>query len=469
MGKSLATLTVTDSATNSTVVTRSLWLPNNEGPAISSMVIASNLPPIGGLTVPIQAILANSQPGTIVTFTQNSNVLAVVTSEPYQILIQLPANGSTAIQAFATDQYGNNGLVAQLVITITPNVPPSIQFNRITPVSGPIPSGSSFTVVANASGNSGMFNITGTIAGAANGGNFSIFGTSLSMSGFVPATAVAGQPVRITAQAVDGLGQGTGPQVLNIPTSDGTPPALTLLSPPANAQLTPNGPLPLVLQIADNSSEVKLRLTTVGFFMATQTVTVPLTPNLATTNTVNFPLPDEPTNGSPLTVLITATDDAGNVTSTSQVFWLPGTQTTVIWERQALGQSFTCTNGGATYTWPNNNNWSQSAVFGDPCGDGDSVLIQPSNWSTTNYPNATNLDVIMGGIGGSQAFLDVSVDLHSLTLATNGTLNMANGTTVTAVNYDFQGDGQPINRSSYTGSLVLDGGIMQKSGRHQFV
>ncbi len=462
-GPIVATIVATDAASNSTSVASTFWLPNTPGPGIVSLVIASNLPPVAGLTVPIQALLATNQAGVSVRFIQDGSLVGVATNAPYQVLVKLPASGSTTISAIASDPYGNDGLVEQLVINVQPNVPPSIQFVRVSPASGPIPSGSAFEVDVIASGNSNLFQITASVGGAVSAANFGTNGSTLRVQGLAPATALAGQQVQITAQAVDGIGQSTGPQLLNLPVSDGTLPSLVVLSPPENTQLIPGQPLPLTVLVADNSSNVTIGLSITGAVTATQSVPLALTPNLPRTNLFTVPLPGEPSNGSPVIATITATDAANNSTTLARIFWLPGTDTTVTWNRQALGQTVNCTNGGSSYTWPNDNNWSQSVVLGSPCGAGPLVAIQPSNWSTTNYPDATNLDVILGGLGGAPANLDVSVALHSLTIQSDGGLNMANGTLLDAVNYDFESDGG-ITRNGSPHGLVLNGGTMSKTG-----
>ncbi len=244
--------------------------------------------------------------------------------------------------------------------------------------------------------------------------------------------------------------------------SDGTPPILDVLSPAPNAQLIPGSAVPVTILVQDNSSNVTLEATlTRAVSTNTQSIAVTLTPNTPATNVILFPLPSQPTNGSPVFATIVATDHAGNATTVTTIFWLPGTQTTVTWDRQALGQILDCSNGPGTYTWPNDSNWSQSVVLGTPCGPGAEVPVQPSNWSTTNYPNGTNLDVILGGLGGAPANLDVSVALHSVTIQSNGGLNMAFRTTLSAVNYEFQGDGQITTGGSAI--LNLDGGTMDKT------
>lgn len=464
-GSITATLTATDAATNVSSVVRTFWLPNTVGPAISQLMIASNLPPIGGLTVPIQAVVAGNPANVHVQFTRDGTVIGTATNAPYQVLVTLPASGSTTIQAVASDEFGNVGVVAQLVITIQPNIPPSIQFTRVTPISGPIPSGSSFDVDVIASGNSNLFAMTATVGGAAGANNFSAFGTVLHIHGSVPGNALSGSQVQITAQAVDGLGQSTGLQPLTIPVSDGTAPALSILSPSENTQLMPGGTLPLSSQLSDNSSGVTLRLVMSGAVSSTQSLPVALSPNVAVTNLFNIPLPLV-TNGTPIVATLTATDAANNTSTATRVFWLPGTNTTVFWNRQALGQLQHCTNNSGTYTWPNNNNWSQSAVFGDPCGTGTPMAVQPSNWSTTNYPNNTNLDVVLSGIGGP-THLDLFVNVHSLTIQNDGALDMGlggPGSGLSAVNFFFAGDGT-ITRSGCCGPTLLSlvGGTMEKT------
>ncbi len=467
-GPIFATITATDAASNTTVLTRTIWLPNTQGPAIASLLIVSNLPPIAGSNVLVEAILVSNALGDILAFTQDGVLVGVVTNAPYEIPIELPANGSTTISATAIDPFGNVGIPTLLSIAVQPNMLPSVEFTRVSPASGPVPSGSSFSVDVNALGNGNVFDITAAVGGAANSANFQANGTTLLASGFVPRTAIAGQQAQITAAAVDVLGRSTGPQVFNLTVSDGTPPALDVLTPAPNAQLTPSATLPIAVLIEDNSSNITLDVSiTSSAFTNAQTIAVTLTPNTPVTNFITVPLPNEPTNGSAVLAKLVATDQAGNATTVNTIYWLPGTDTTVTWDRQALGQTLDCTNGPATYTWPDDNNWSQAVVLGTPCGAGDELPIQPSNWSTTNYPNGTNLDVVLGALGGEPANLDVTVALHSLTIESNGGLNMGNATTLSAVNFEFQGDGG-MTRSG-TAALNLEGGTMAKTaGTNQF-
>ena len=467
-GLIIATISATDLSSNESTLSRSFWLPGTVGPSIASLIIASNQPPLGGLTVPIQAALATNEAGISVRFFQDGNLVGVVTNAPYQVEVKLPTGGSTTIRAIATDPFGFSGPAAQLVIAVQTNILPTLQFTRVSPPTGPIPSGSSFAVEIRAAGNPGVFQISATIGGVANAGTVTTTGTNLLVQGSVPATAIAGQQITITAQAADGLGQSTGPQVFTLNVSDGTPPSLTILSPPQNDQLVPGQPFDMAVLVGDNSASVTLGLSITGSVSTVQSQQISLTPNVPMTNIFAVSLPTEPTNGSPLVATVTATDAAGNRTVVESVFWLPGSQTTVLWERQALGQTFTCTNGQGSYTWPNNNNWSQAAVFGDPCHTGTNVVVAPSNWSTTNYPNNPGLDVVLGSVGGASVNLDTGVTLHSLTIQSDGALAMSSpgpGSSLTAVDFFFEGDGALArNGCCSPTTLLLTNGIMAKTG-----
>jgi hypothetical protein len=461
-----ASLFGSDSSSNTISISRSFWLPGTVGPAIASLNIASNQPPLGGLTVPIQAVLAAGQSAASVSFFQDSKLVGVVTNAPYEVAVKLPAAGSTTIRAFATDAFGFNGQAAQLVISVQTNVLPSIQFARVTPASGPVPSGSAFSVQVSAFGNPGVFQISGSIAGAASPVSFGSSGTNFLIQGTVPPTALAGQQIVITAQAVDGLSQSSGLKSFNLTVSDGTRPALTVLSPVDNAQLIPGQPFDVAVLVSDNSPNLTLGLSITGAVSTAQSLPLSIVPNTATTNVFVVTLPNEPTNGTPLIATITAADLAGNITTVQRVFWLPGTLTTILSEIQALGQGFACANGQGTFSWPNNNNWSQSQILGDPCRAGSNVVTAPSNWSTTNYPNGTNLDVVLSSVGGGVMNLDVSVALHSLTIEQGSGLTLPSnlGTSLSAVNFYFTGDGSITRYSCCSGNnLFLDGGVMEKT------
>ena len=114
----------------------------------------------------------------------------------------------------------------------------------------------------------------------------------------------------------------------------------------------------------------------------------------------------------------------------------------VTWNRQAFGQTNTCYQAGnlVTYIWPNNANWSQTLAIGFPCGPGQPLTVEPSNWSTPTPPTNSTDDVVLGALGGG-ANLDLSVSINSLTIQAGGGLNVQYGTRISANAYNFQSDG----------------------------
>src|ERR1051326_3419370 len=116
---------------------------------------------------------------------------------------------------------------------------------------------------------------------------------------------------------------------------------------------------------------------------------------------------------------------------------------TVTWDRKALGQPQVdpC---GSPFFWPNDNSWDISEVDGIACGQ--SYVVQPSNWSTPNYPNGSSFDVILGQIAPTT--VDIAATLHSLTVQVGaGDVHMTAGSSFDVQTYDFQTDG------SFTTSL----------------
>lgn len=98
---------------------------------------------------------------------------------------------------------------------------------------------------------------------------------------------------------------------------------------------------------------------------------------------------------------------------------------TVTWDRKAMGQQFTCPNGASGgYRWPDNIDWSQAQRFEatNQCGPPQTVEIEPSNWTTSNYPNSTTVDVV---IPASQSVrLNLGVNVGTLSLGTGASLLM---------------------------------------------
>ena len=151
------------------------------------------------------------------------------------MLAKLPASGSTTFRAIATDQYGTDGQVTQLVVTVQMPQPPTLHFTLVSPTNGVVPDGTSVIVDVTATADTGISNFSAVAGGAATGPLLSTNGTHLRVTGFVPTNAVAGQPVQIFAQVTDDLGLSSGQQVFSLPTRDTLAPTLAILAPTNNA------------------------------------------------------------------------------------------------------------------------------------------------------------------------------------------------------------------------------------------
>lgn len=141
---------------------------------------------------------------------------------------------------------------------------------------------------------------------------------------------------------------------------------------------------------------------------------------------------------------------------------------TVTWDRKAFGQQFPYPCGG-TYTWPNNNAWTQDQLIAPTSPCTGTYEAEPSNWSTPNYPNGASVDVILGNGGSAPTSLDraAPITLHSLTVLNVGALTAEYGSRLTASIFDFQGDGSlPAAGGGGPNPLftLASGGTLKKTG-----
>ncbi|HQL79927.1 MAG TPA: laminin B domain-containing protein [Verrucomicrobiota bacterium] len=143
--------------------------------------------------------------------------------------------------------------------------------------------------------------------------------------------------------------------------------------------------------------------------------------------------------------------------------YLFGPSNVVRWDRKANGQLVAC------FFWPSNYFWQQDEKWGVLCGK--SYMVEPSNWSTPNYPNGTKYHVVLGPEGGGPTVLANAIwpvpnsfHIGKLTIESGGGLVLEDGTTLGATQFDFQDDGDLATTLSGAYLLVDDGGSITKSG-----
>ncbi|HKS38859.1 MAG TPA: LamG-like jellyroll fold domain-containing protein, partial [Verrucomicrobiae bacterium] len=292
------------------------------GPVIATLRIADNRPPIAGGTVPVEALLAVNEPSVSVRFSRDLEPTGLATQAPYRANVRLPSQGSTTVRAIATDRYGNDGPLAELVINVVSNQPPIARLLRGTPASGPLGSGETFTVLVSATDDYSVTNLSIVSSGAFSYYSNFFSGTQRTLTFAVPTGATPGSALQFRAQATDGLGALSDEVVLDLEIVDRTPPQLVIQAPADNALLNPPQPLNLVMVSSDNSTNHLLELTVSGALTATQALNVAVSPNTPTTNTFVVSLVNAPTNGASLTATVRATDGTSNVTTVVRTFRL---------------------------------------------------------------------------------------------------------------------------------------------------
>ncbi len=294
------------------------------GPTIASLQIASNALPVAGATVLIEALISGDEPNASVRFTRDFVPVGTATNVPFRVPVTLPASGSTTVRAIATDQYGNDGPFAELVITVQPPKPPTVQVTLVSPAAEPIPSGSTVIVNVTATGDTAITNLTALVGGAANGILVTTNAATLQAQGVVTTNSGFGQVVRVFVQATDSLGLTTGQQSFDFAVLDATPPQVGIIAPAAQSVFEPGSTLPLSLQLADNFSVTEVSVTVAGAFTVSNLFAIN-PPVTSGTRLIELSVPaNAPTNGEPIQVSVRARDAAGNFSVTAvQTFRMP--------------------------------------------------------------------------------------------------------------------------------------------------
>jgi hypothetical protein len=129
-------------------LTRSFQSLDTLGPDISELRIKDAAIPLEGQTIEIEALLAVSEPGASVRMSANLSVFGETSVEPFVLPYTLPLSGTVIFRAVAIDRFGNEGPLAQLIVPVVINQPPTVQFAQVTPASGPTVTGSNSSLTS---------------------------------------------------------------------------------------------------------------------------------------------------------------------------------------------------------------------------------------------------------------------------------------------------------------------------------
>ena len=128
------------------------------GPVVASLKL--NGPAVAGAAVPVEAILSEPEAGASVRFLKEVEPVAVATTNPYIAYITMPTNGSVRLQAIATDQFGNDGEITQLEVTVVSNTPPMVTLIRMDPTNGPVGTSKTLSFQLSGEDDNAVTNIT---------------------------------------------------------------------------------------------------------------------------------------------------------------------------------------------------------------------------------------------------------------------------------------------------------------------
>jgi hypothetical protein len=366
------------------------------GPAIASLGLKNNASPVAGSTVTLAAVLATPEIAARVRFSANFTDLGTTEPDVFERSVVLPASGTVVYRAIAIDRFGNEGQVAEFTVNVLANQPPQVAFERLTPATGPVPSGGGFSVRVSASDDGGIADLRAAATGAAVVPLRTSTGAPIMIQGFLPATAVPGTQVTILASATDTSGEPSGGKSLAIEVSDGSPPVLAVVSPAVGASISP-GAFTLEVDWRDNSGAATLAVALSGGAIGSQSREVAAAPNTNAREAFNFDLSELSPAGGTFTATVTATDGAGFSSIATRIFTIPDTKPPTL-------LSVSPANGAVRQ-----NLWSPRTVvltFDEPVGDS---ALSPALYQLTGPDGA--VPVFGVNRSGNTLRLDLSAQI----------------------------------------------------------
>lgn len=291
------------------------------GPVVATLRL--NGQPVAGASVPVEAILAEPEAGASVRFLKEAEPVALAATNPYIAYVTMPTNGSVRLQAIATDQFGNDGEITQLEVTVVSNTPPLVTLIRMDPTNGPVGTSKTLSFQLSADDDNAVTNITLVGLGAVQAVRNFDSGTPTNLTFTVPATNLASSFLQFRAQSTDSLGAKSVEAVLDYVLEDKTLPELTFLQPTKDQVVNPLQPLDLEFAISDNSSNLAVKVQLSNLISMTAETNFLVIPNLAYTNRFRLSVTNALQNGGSIQAQISVTDTAGNVRSEGRSFRVP--------------------------------------------------------------------------------------------------------------------------------------------------
>lgn len=268
-----------------------------------------------GTPVTITAAAVDSPDLYTVDFWAKGQLAQTVMKAPYAITIT-PVETVT-VTAVPTDYSGNMGQVVPIMITVTPNGPPTVAI--ASPSSGTvIGTGGSVTVKAQAADDLGLKQIELRVRSA----DISFTQAYVLSSGLLtashdftftlPTTAKAGNDITVEAVSTDTRGLDSQPAAIVLRTEDKTAPSVRITSFSQGFHVKPGETVPVTVYASDNWAVSRIDFRTEGGLVVTDSKVLS-PPAIDGTATFSLTIPAGHSGGTKITIAPSATDTSGNV------------------------------------------------------------------------------------------------------------------------------------------------------------
>jgi hypothetical protein len=252
----------------------------------------------------------------------------IATAAPFAVTTTLPATPTITVLATAFDDVGNQSSTFTQQLTLQPNQPPVIQLRSVAPIVQ-VAQGQTVEFEAIATDDDRLSRLALSAVGVASFSDVRIvpagqstFTTRFSVQ--IPQTAPAGGTLVVQAVAIDSAEAQSQPASLTLPVVDGNRPTVSVVAPVNNAQIVVGQPLSVVVDAADDVGVASVTLTCTPAFAGCDTRAVQPAA-LTTRQTFSVQVPSSATPGSAVTLLVSASDAAGNATQVGRVVLVPDT------------------------------------------------------------------------------------------------------------------------------------------------
>ena len=258
-----------------------------------------------------------------------SAAAATSSTAPFAATAMVPAGLQTlTIVATAFDQVGNRSSAFSSQLAVQVNAPPTVVLRTVLPLTQ-IGQGQSVEFEAVASDDDRVARVALSAVGAA---TFSEvrqapdapgpFTTRFTVQ--VPTGAPSGSQLMAQVVAIDAAEAQSTPATVTLQIVDGVRPAVTVLSPINNAVILPGQPLTVVVDATDDVGVSSVALVCAPAFAGCESRTVqPAATTTRQTFVVDIPATFQSTTG--ITLLVTATDQAGNAIQLGRSVVVPDT------------------------------------------------------------------------------------------------------------------------------------------------